>query len=100
MQSAQEPTDTERSQCRGIRLRLDLASKPFIKRQSRVAGRIGRLAIEVLRRAGSLIYDSLGLAFGIARNTPKAFFDLAADVFGRACYSVFIHDCIPEKVLW
>jgi hypothetical protein len=94
MQSAQEPTDAQRSQRSGIRLRLDLASKPFIKRQSRVTGRIGRLAIEILGRAGSLIYDSLGLAFGIARNTPKAFFDLAADVFGSTRYSVFIHDCI------
>jgi hypothetical protein len=97
MQSPQEPTDAQRSQRSGVRLRLDLASKPFIKRQSRVAGRIGRLAIQVLRCAGSLIYDALDLAFAIARNTSKTFFDLAADVFGSACYSIFIHDCFLKS---
>jgi hypothetical protein len=100
MQSAQEPTDTDRSECRGVRLRFDLISKPLVERQSRVPGRVGRLAIQVLHRTGGLICNSLGLALGIACNATKAFLDLPADIFGGACYSVFVHDfCVPEKMI-
>lgn len=99
MQSAQEPPNTDRNEGSGVRLRLNLVPEPFVKRRGCVTGRVGRLAVEVLRCAGSLIYDSIDLAFGIARKTPKAFFDLAAEVFGSACYSVFIHDCISLKVI-
>ena len=45
MQSPQEPTDADRNQRGGVRLRLDLIAEPFVERQSRVAGRVGRLAI-------------------------------------------------------
>jgi hypothetical protein len=96
MQSAQEPTDTDRNQCSGVRLRLDLIADPFVKRQSRFTGRVGRLPVEILRCAGRLVCESLDLAFGIARNTTKAFFDLAADISGSTRYSVFIHDCFPK----
>jgi hypothetical protein len=94
MQSAQKPANTDRNEGGGVRLRLNLVPEPFVERRSRVTGRVGRLAVKVLRCAGGLIDDSIDLAFGIAGKAPKTFFDLAAEVFGSACYSVFIHDCI------
>jgi hypothetical protein len=96
--SADKPTQRKRDRNGRIRAILDRVANDILKRGRRPQGAIGRaargvfsLAVQIFRRALSLVDDAFDLAPGIAGNAAKALLDLAANVPGCASYPMFVH---------
>jgi hypothetical protein len=97
MHPAKEPTDAECHDRCGIRLSFDCCAQPFVEVHSCIARSVSGLTVKVLCGTGRLVEFSLKLRCHVASGATDALFDLAAEVFGRARYAVFIHGSDPSR---
>jgi hypothetical protein len=95
---SEQPAEANCNYGARVRLRLDGAAQPLLKRGCTVSGGAGRvgsvisgLPVQVLRGAGGLIHEPFGLHFSVARDATKTFLHFAAYISGGSRYAIFIH---------
>jgi hypothetical protein len=95
MHPSQKPSDADCNQSGCVGLGLDLVSKPAVQGGGRLAGRIGRLPLQVLRFAGRLIGQALRAGARVSCDPSEAFRHFAAYIASGAFHAVLIHDVPP-----
>ena len=90
MDPANQPTEAQGNPDRRIWLGFDHVAERVFDRNSRlfhgfgrIACRIDRLSIQILRRTFRLIVETFGLGLGVARNPAETLFHLATQILRR-----------------
>jgi len=101
MRSAEKPTQRKCDNNGRVWSILDGVAYDILKRGRCPSDAIGctarsvfSLAIQILSRTLSLVYDALYLALRIASATTKALLDVAGHVPCRASHSMFVHSIL------